>query len=520
MFGIIHKIFKEVLNYGKRTFSSLVLAIFMSGCSMGIVYAQEHSQSNKDMEKAIWDYKHENYEEAYIRLKVLRTEYPKSSMVAYYLGITCKKLANYSEARPHLEAAVVLLPKIKNALPELIDLLYKEGDIEGAKKWIVVAERESVSPAQIAFLKGLVLLKEGKDIDGAIEEFKKAKAIDGSISATADYYIGLAYVKAEKMSEAKGIFKEIITRSANTSLAAYADQYVEAISRKEEASRPFRGNVGYAVQYDDNVVLQPDNNSLAIDVDNKGDWRQVCTANGEYNWKPRDDFATKLGYSMYYGKQSDLGFYDMTNQVFLAQPSFYMERAAITFPVDYNYVTVNDKGYLSAVDIANLDNFMLGKNNMAQVGFMYRNKDYLWAPAGPGENRDSNEYIGHGAWFWFFAKNNGFTQIRYALNYDDTVENNWRYVGNRVSFSFMAPVVKKVKIGGTLDYFVQHFTDQNVIFKKRRFDCIFTASSILSIELFKNAELQLSYTYVDDVSNIQLYKYTRDVYSLGVKYSF
>ena len=48
---------------------------------------------------------------------------------------------------------------------ELIDLLYRLGETEEAKKWISVAEKEGVIPAQAAFFKGLALLKEGEDLE-------------------------------------------------------------------------------------------------------------------------------------------------------------------------------------------------------------------------------------------------------------------------------------------------------------------------------------------------------------------
>ena len=111
-------------------------------------------EGGSELEKGIWHYKHENYEEAVKLLKGARSKDPDSSLAAYYLGITYKHLQDYKKARPNLEAAVKLKPPIKGALIELIDLLYKLGETKEAKKWINVAEKEDIRPAQIAFLKG------------------------------------------------------------------------------------------------------------------------------------------------------------------------------------------------------------------------------------------------------------------------------------------------------------------------------------------------------------------------------
>ena len=123
-----------------------VLSVSFTNGSFSFAEGEERDvvKKDKDLEQAIWEYKHENYEEAYALLKTLRKKDPQSSLVAYYLGITCKQLQNFGEARPNLEAAVTLRPRVKNALMELIDLLYKKGDIEEAKKWIAGGEKEKI----------------------------------------------------------------------------------------------------------------------------------------------------------------------------------------------------------------------------------------------------------------------------------------------------------------------------------------------------------------------------------------
>ncbi|MFH1878280.1 MAG: tetratricopeptide repeat protein [Candidatus Omnitrophota bacterium] len=480
----------------------------------------ETPADDREIQQAIWQYKHENYEEAYELLRKLIKENPDSSMVAYYFGVTCKQLQNYEEARSALEAAVILKPKIKNALIELIELLYKKGDLDEAEKWIEVAEKESIYPAQTAFFKGLILLKKGEDMDAAITSLDRARTCDMSLSKTVDYYIGLARVKAKDMSGAKEIFREIVRRDPNTSLASFANQYIDAINRKEEAERPFRGSIGAAVQYDDNVLLMPDDETIGVGAENQSDWRQVYTLNGEYNMKVSDNFGAKAGYSFYCGKQFDLGFYDMVSNNFFIQPAFYLDKAAASFPFTYNIVQVNDKNYLSLFSLGNLDNIKIAEDQLGQFSFTYRNKKYLWAPSGPGEDRDSNEYMGHIAWFYFFADNRAFACLRYSANYDDTEEQNWRYFGNKITIAASIPLAEKLTLGVTAEYFLQYYTDTNLIFNKRREDGVFTYSSVLSYEIFKNAEVQFNYTCVDDVSNIQVYKYTRNVYSLGIKYSF
>ena len=65
-------------------------------------------------------------------------------------------------------------------------------------------------PAPIAFLKGLVLLKEGMTKE-AILAFEKAKQLDASLSQTADLQISIAYAKERRFGKARENLKTIIS---------------------------------------------------------------------------------------------------------------------------------------------------------------------------------------------------------------------------------------------------------------------------------------------------------------------
>ena len=482
--------------------------------------ADQNPVEGKKLDKAIWLFKHENYEEALAPLQELRKEDPQSAMTAYYLGMTLKQLQRCSEARSHLEAAATLTPKIDNAVPELIDLLYKLDRLDEAKKWIDIAEKEGTAPAQTVFMKGLVLLKEDKDIPAAIAAFDKAQSLDGQLAGTVKYYKGIAYLQAKELSKAKEVFKDVVMIAPGQGLASYANEYMDTISRVEDASKPFHGYAQCMAQYDSNVILMPNDQDAVTGISGQSDWRQAYTFQGDYNIKCNDTISIKPGYVFYYAKQSNLGFYDMLSYDATLVPGAYFDKLAITFPTHYNYLTVNDKGYLSVVGVSNLDNYMITKVDMAQFSFQYNRKIFLWQPNPAEENRTSNEYIGSLGWYRFFAKGKGFFNLTYAMNFDDTKGNNWRYWGNRLIAASTIPVTKNVKWNIALDYFFEDFLKKNAVFEKDRYDNVITVSSLIAVEVFKNAEVQLQYSYTDDAASLGIYKYQRNVYGAGLKYRF
>jgi tetratricopeptide (TPR) repeat protein len=483
-----------------------------------VTFAQE---SGGDLEQGIWHFKHENYEEALELLKTAREEDPASSLAAYYLGITHKKLQDYKAARPHLESAVSRKPKIKGALIELIDLLYKLGEIEEAKRWVKVAEEDGVRPAQTAFLKGLTLLKEGDSLDSAIASLKDARRLDDSLGQVVNYHIGIARLKSKDLKEARKIFNDVIEENPSGDLALFATEYTKVINNRLEQSRPLRLTYGTFYQYDDNVTLKPSGDAIATSVSNDRDSRVVYSGSAEYNLRVNDNLGSRFGYAFYYGDQLALSSFDVLSHIYAIQPAITFKKLAVTFPLSLTHLRVDDRDYMNVISLGTLNNLMINPKNMVQAGFTYKNKDFKWDPFIPDENRDADEFLWQLAYYYFFTKDKkGFVTARHQMNIDDTVGRNWRYYGNETVLSAIVPFNDKIKLTSSGKFFLQNFLKSNTLFNEERLDTVFTLSNMLSIEVFKHAELQLQYTYVNNGSNIALYEYDRNVYSAGMQVRF
>jgi len=480
----------------------------------------EEPKTNPTIEKGIGQYKHENFDEAIITLKKAREEEPQSTLAAYYLGLSYKQTQNYKEAICHLQDAVTVTPKIKGALIELVDCLYQLNRTDEAKKWIAEAEAEGIRPAQVSFLKGLVLTKNNED-DGAIAAFENAKALDNSLAQSCDYQIGIIHVKEKRFEEAKDVFREVITLGPNSSMASFANEYMDAIARRQEQAKPLRITAGFAWQYDDNVVLKPDDASAAANISDKADSREVTTARVEYDKRLTELLGIKGMYSYYWSKQNDLGFYDTVSNSFIGQPTAYFKQSVLSFPSGWTHTIVNDKAYLSNPSTSAVYNYMVNGTNMAQGFVKYQYKDYLWAPSLPSENRDGSDLSASAGWYLFYAKQKGFINARYAFNKEWTKGANWEYAGNRATVTALIPVIDKLNVTLSGDIYVQNFEHTNSVYQIKRDDTVYTVSALVAYKIYKDlAELQVQYTHIKDDSNISVYDYSRNIYSLGVEIKF
>jgi len=495
----------------------LLFVIILSVVFFGMT--QAIAAENPLVEEGISQYRQENYDEALSVLKKAREEDPTSTLAAYYLGLTYKQLQDYKEAKSHLKDAVTYTPKIKGALLELVEVLYQLGELEEAKHYIGIAESEGIRPAQTAFLKGLVLLKEGKNTE-AVKAFEEAKSLDKSLEQTADYQIGMAYIKEKKFREAKGVFKEVVILDPNSDIALFANRYMEAISKKEEEEKPFKFTAGVAYEYDDNVILKPGDVSVAGEIADESDTREVFTFKSEYTKKFTDELRLKLDYSIYGANQDDLNEYDVFSNSATVMPSYYFKKASINVPLGYNYTMVGGHNYLSTFSVTPLFNFMVGDSNMGQCYFRYQNKNFLKSAINENEKRDADNYAGGAGWFLFFLDNKGFLNLRYELSKDDAEGDNWEYLGNKFTASLLVPLFEKLKLSTSGEVFLQDFENTHTVYGQERDDEVYTASSMLTYNLFKDAEAQLRYTYVKGDSNLAVYDYDRNIFSGGIEYKF
>jgi hypothetical protein len=164
---------------------------------------------------------------------------------------------------------------------------------------------------------------------------------------------------------------------------------------------------------------------------------------------------------------------------------------------------------------------MVGRNQMAQCSLQYTLNNYAWVQTNHDEKRDSNDYLASLGWFYFFGKNReGFLNMRYAMDYNDAQGCNWDYLGNRFTIVTMIPLAKRTKLSVACDYLKRGYRKTNSVYHESRTDNVFTFSNMLAIEIFKNTDLEVQFTFLKNQSSIATYEYVRKVASAGVKYKF
>jgi tetratricopeptide (TPR) repeat protein len=512
----------------------IILTFFIM--SAGPVLSQEQ---NPDLQRGIAEFRQENFEEAIDNLLKAIVAEPTSSLPSYYLGKTYKSLQNYREAKKYFRNAMNLPPKIKEVYLELAEVYYELGELQNAMDVLMKAERESVRPGQTAYMKGLVLLAMNKNIE-AVESFQKAGELSPELSQAVDYQMGLAYLNDDQLDKSEQLFNNVIQADPDSDMSAFSRNYIAEIEKKKRDQAPWRFYLGLHFQYDDNVILSPSSDVAASEITDEDDYREVLTGGIEYFPEIEGPLDFNAHYSLYISNYHDLSEFDVNSHSLALVPGYEINnvsKADLAFSFGYSWVDY-DK-YLATAAISPTYTHVLSNDSTLQTYVSYKRKDFLQSPPAPEEDRDADEYSLNFNWFYFFgqkigtlvpftaqfdlssfSQSDGYVNLFYKVSKNDADGINWDYFGSRFIVTTLFPLHEKVKlrISGDGDY--RDYDNTHTFFNKERRDIRYGLSALLFYRFAKNFNLQLLYVYDRQDSNVTIYDYTRNIYSIGIEWRY
>lgn len=473
------------------------------------------------LDRGVEQYRLENYEESIPLLEKARESEPGSGVAAFFLGMAYKQTLQYSKAEDCLRAAATLSPPIKEAVLELVDVSYQNGEIQEAEKWIAIAEREGIEPAKTAFLKGLVLEKTGRN-DEAVEAFSIAKELDASFSQSADIQTALIFIKEKKSDEARDRLEAAVLWDPLSDLASLARHYMTLAEGGIE-KEPLRLAVGVFGQYDSNVVLEPNDTKVASSVSNEQS--TVLATRVRVDYVPRLEgpwlFNAQYTFAGDFHHRNSTTHDILTNDLYLA-PGYDFGAFAGYWIGMYNHSLVRDpsyKPYLESYRTGPMLRTMSGDNHVFEAFPSYCKKNFYRSAYLEEEDRDSENWSASFGWLWLFRKN-AFFNLGYEYSDEDAQGDNWDYRGNRFRANVSLPLSAGVRLQTGAEVFVQDFENEHSVFGKKREDDLYKAWIGASWEFLKNKYFIVDYTWTRVDSNLAVYDYDRYVVSTGVEFRY
>ena len=488
-------------------------------------------QGSSVLKEGIEQYNRENFEEAIAALTKARAEEPSSAEAAFYLGMAYRQTNDIANAYRQFEDAVTLKPLSDNAILEIIETATLLDKLDVAKKWIAVAEEHKVYPARVAFLKGAALAKEGK-YDEAIAAYEIAKKLDPSCAQSADFQIGVCYMKQRKYARAKDLFQSAITRDPLSDMATYARRYQEAAEQWRFVERPLRVTLGVTGQYDTNyrnlgdpyILAGPGYNESLANTDRRS---LVMQNVARLDFVPSlpAPFVFNAGYAalnalhQYYGTDNDT----FANSFTLA-PGVNYENFAVNLVANYTHTLKRDPSYHRYSEVSSvgpLFRYLVSKDHILDASASYTRKNFFKAVFNPElEDQSSHGLDSSVGWTWLFKENSLFN-LKLGYTADNAEGLHYDNQGYRASLNLIYPLRDALRLQLGSEYYIQDYKNENVIFDNVvRKDRSCTGTVGLTWSAWKYLDVTAQYLYTSAYSNIYAFDYKRHVFSLGGELKF
>lgn len=487
-----------------------------------------------ELERGIADFKAENYEEAAASFSQAYRANPRDARAAAYLGMTYKEMQDYPQAVRYLREAYALNPADAEVGAALAEACYTDGKYEEALKTLDSLPLPARTSTASNFMRGLIYSKQQKTGE-AISAFTQART-DPSLQQQADYQIAAAYVQARDYAKAQSMFQSIIQASPSSTWAAFSREYVDALNRMPSR---FRLMLGAGIQYDTNVLGIPKDQQL-VDIDRQSDFRRTYALHAEYALVQGPGFGLNVGYNLdiaqYFKKDYDkrtpgttLFSQDSISNTLWITPSYSTNDYSLSLLLSYNTLEIDYTHYADTYTISPALMVPIAPNHYGQVSLKYKRyeqpttwsvKKFGGAPADE-ENRSGNSFSVAFDYFYQFAKGSGLINPRFELESNHAKGINWEYGAAKFSVGIMYPLIEKsLKAGLYSEIYFQNYTNINTFYNVKRRDTIITLQPSLTWTICKPLDLVASFAYINDHSNIDIYKTDRSIVSLGLEYRF
>ncbi len=506
------------------------VSLFFCGVIFPFLLSQTAFCEGQYLREGVEQYRAENYEEAIDILIKARQEDPQSSAAAFFLGMAYKQTIAYPKAAENLRAAVELTPRIKEALVELIDTLLLLEQLEEAQKWVAVAEEEEIFPAKVAFLKGMLLQKQGKNME-AIAAFEKAKELDASLAQSAELQIAVCCMKERKFKEAKKRFNAAILVDPRSDLATFARRYQDLVEQRMELEKPLRIMLQLFGSYDTNVVLDPGDPSFVIPT---GQTSAAGSSSLRVDYVPilEGPWLFNLNYSLFANFYSDEIIADshdaIVNSIYVV-PGYNFGKWALNLAARYDYVLVrnlpNYETFTDRLNAGPLFRTLINTNQILEVfgGYLSRNYrpriDFL----APEEDRDATGLNAYVSWIWPY-KRGGLVNLRYDFEYEDAKGLHWENDAHIISANGTIPLIDNLSLQLNLRAAFRDYKNARVMGDFfagiEREDHIYDGTVTLRWEFLRNRDLIAQFSRTVSNSNVAIFDYDRNIYTLGVELRF
>ena len=364
----------------------------------------------------------------------------------------------------------------------------------------------------------------------ALPHLQLALELDASLTQSAQYYRGLAFYAANRNEQAREAFQLAAHTNPATPFADHAQRYLEAIKHHRREQRLFhvQGRIGF--EYDDNVVLEP--NDDVLEFGDQSDGRTVFTLAAQF--LPMRTPTWRLGatYDLFQSVHFELHDFDVQSHTAGLFTHFNVDRLSFRAETHVNLTLLDFDHFSNSITLQPSLMWRQTDAGFAIASVSYTRTDYResLAESEDPEVRDRDGSLVRAGMRQFVLLNHKKSSLELSYHYETSRNDgtDWEYDSHNVGLGLQTPLWWKITLSldgayHRRDYLHVNSFDADALGvlsaddQRKREDDRLIAAAALSRPIGSYLKLSLSYAHTRNRSNIDFFDYRRNVVSVQLR---
>jgi tetratricopeptide (TPR) repeat protein len=557
----------------------LLVGLVLVGSIPPRAFAQT-TEADVYVAQAILDFDEKNYQDAIRNLEEALRREPDHVEALYYMGVVHMALRRPEEAVRYLTRAQTRSPQDTSIAFQLALAYFAQQRYDDAEPLFERVYRADPTIDGLGYYVGFIRYRK-KNYRGALDAFRRGRTSDPQLQQLTRFYTGLSLAVLGLPAQASAEVEQALRLAPGSPLTGPAERLRDTIRTAAQAGRRLSASVSLGLLYDDNVNVRPSPHSHeplvpALRQPKHDSVGETANARFDYTWLqgpifgwvPRegDSFESSFGYSFFGTYYNDLTSFNVTDH--MVNGTFTYKTAVLTVPaqVSLSYAwdmlylreteflrrnTVTLSGILIEKEPGAADTIMAAIRNaghLTQSFFRFQNKEFFESNPLPvdEEFRDANNYTVGILHLLRFAGDKHLVKAGYQIDWEDAQGRNYSYVGHRflggAQYTLDLPAALRtswnpspqLRLSYDFDVHLRDYPHKNSVLpsvspgsKWRqdeefnntvRVEAPFDGPTIFG----ESTKMSLALTYQNTVanSNLAVFNYTRNVYTLTLTWSY
>jgi tetratricopeptide (TPR) repeat protein len=515
--------------------AGLLIVALAAPMSLPALASAQGTEADVYVAQAVLDFSDHKYDEALANLrKALETE-PDHVEALYFMGVVLMAKDQPAQATPFLEKARARSPGDPAIAFQLGLAYFAERQHDRAQPLLEEVFRSQPTLDGLGYYVGYLRYRK-KDYRGALDAFKAGRTSSPDLQQLTRFYSGLALGNLGLPGQAVAEIDQAIRLAPASAFTGPAERLRDSMVAARRGQRRLSAEVRLGFFYDDNVAVIPNAGAsellvaaLQRDAASTG---ELFGLRADYAWLRTDQWDATIGYSFFATYNNDLPSFNITSH--LGNVGTTYRTAVDNMPLliggqyAFDALFLDQRWFVLRHTGSAYTSLVESDRYLTQLFARYQHKNFNQViDTLTAEDRDGNNWMIGGTQLFRFSEDRHYVKLGYQFDWDDTEGRNYEYLGNRIvaGGQYTLPW-HAIRLRYDLDVHLRTYQYANTLFPttapgtRQRRDQEITNIVRAELPLPYSFTMALEYQSTINISNLPVFDYTRNVYTLMLSWSY